>query len=414
MTNDIAEIDVRSIAAGGDGVGRLDRLAVFVPRTAPGDRVRARIAIQNRFARGTLLDVLEPSVDRIEPPCGHYRVDRCGGCQLQHLSYDAQLRAKAGIVRDSLQRIGKRQIELPQVRASEREWRYRTKLTLAMQRVDDGWVIGLHPYDDAAAVFQLADCPITDERVIAVWKEIMRASAFYPEASALRTAVRLLDAGAAVTVEGGARWRHADEFFAAVPSATELWWVPDDEPRRQLAARSTAPGEAHTGASFAQVNPVVARELQAYVVDRVRGYRPRSVIDAYAGVGDTAEPLARDGARVTAIELDRDAARRCAARLPSGSRVLTGRVEDLLARALPADVVIVNPPRGGLHDRVPGQLLRASPRPRAVVYVSCSPGTLARDLARLADYRLASIVSFDMFPQTAHVETVCELVPEAA
>jgi 23S rRNA (uracil1939-C5)-methyltransferase len=94
--------------------------------------------------------------------------------------------------------------------------------------------------------------------------------------------------------------------------------------------------------------------------------------------------------------------------------VLTGRVEDLLARALPADVVIVNPPRGGLHDRVPGQLLRASPRPRAVVYVSCSPGTLARDLARLADYRLASIVSFDMFPQTAHVETVCELVPEAA
>jgi len=141
--------------------------------------------------------------------------------------------------------------------------------------------------------------------------------------------------------------------------------------------------------------------------------RKGPVIDAYAGTGDTATMLATSGARVTAIELDREAAAVCAKRLPAGSRVLFGRVESLLMSALPADVVVVNPPRAGLHERVTTALERQSRRPRAIVYVSCDPATLARDLTRLPSYRIASIETFDMFPQTAHVETVCELVPTA-
>ena len=118
--------------------------------------------------------------------------------------------------------------------------------------------------------------------------------------------------------------------------------------------------------------------------------------------------------RVTAIELDRDAVARCASRMPESSHAIAGRVEDVLPSALPADVVMLNPPRAGLHERVPEILTRQVPRPRAILYVSCNPATLARDLTRLAAYRIASVVCFDMFPQTAHVETVCELVPEAS
>ena len=104
----------------------------------------------------------------------------------------------------------------------------------------------------------------------------------------------------------------------------------------------------------------------------------------------------------------------CAARLPAGSRSVVGRVENMMAKALPADLVILNPPRVGVHERVTRALEAREKRVRAIVYVSCDPATLARDIARLPSYRLVSLETFDMFPQTAHVETVCELEAAAA
>ena len=142
--------------------------------------------------------------------------------------------------------------------------------------------------------------------------------------------------------------------------------------------------------------------------------RPETAVDAYAGLGETALELARRGLTVTAIELDADAAAWSRTRLPPGSQSIAGRVEDVLGPALPADVVILNPPRAGVDRRVAEILDSARPAPRTVIYVSCDPATLARDVARMPAYRIASIESFDMFPQTAHVETVCELVPEAS
>jgi 23S rRNA (uracil1939-C5)-methyltransferase len=161
------------------------------------------------------------------------------------------------------------------------------------------------------------------------------------------------------------------------------------------------------------VNSAAAEQLHAHVIDVVMAHAPSVVIDAYAGAGATAIALAERGARVTAIELDAAAARWVAANLPAGSRSVVARVEDAIEGALPADVVIVNPPRAGVDERVTAAL-QESATPRAIVYVSCNPATLARDVLRLSRYRIASMTSFDMFPQTAHVETVCELVPEAA
>jgi 23S rRNA (uracil1939-C5)-methyltransferase len=406
-----AEIVIDSIAAGGDGVARADGIVIFVPRAARGDRLRVDLDTRKRFARGTIREILEPSPERVDPVCYHYRVDRCGGCQLQHLRYDAQLDAKRLIIRDSLARIGRRQVDPPEIEPSEAQWRYRRKLTLGMRRGHSrDWVIGLHPFDDPVNVFQLADCPITDERVVAIWRQVMDAHRHFPIADELRASVRLLDDGAAVVVEGGNAWPERLAFFEAVPGATALWWRPAHRARSLVASRGTPAA----GASFAQVNASMAARLHEFVLDRARDYDASTVLDAYAGSGATAIPLARAGARVTAIEADRDASALCAAALPEGSRAITARVEDVIAQLLPVDLVLVNPPRTGLHERVTSELQGAAQTPRAILYVSCDPPTLARDLARLPRYRIASLRAFDMFPQTAHVETVCELVPEAA
>jgi 23S rRNA (uracil1939-C5)-methyltransferase len=169
-----------------------------------------------------------------------------------------------------------------------------------------------------------------------------------------------------------------------------------------------------------QVNATLADALHAHVLELVRAAAPRRVCDAYAGSGRLSVALDADGVEVTAIERDARACRYAAARLSARARVLTGAVEDRLAEALPADVVVLNPPRAGCAPDVCAVLSAAvrgevsAPPPRRVVYVSCDPATLARDVRRLAGWRVAAVTCFDLFPQTAHVETVCLLLPEAA
>src|SRR6185295_2855914 len=195
--------------------------------------------------------LIVPSPQRTEPPCAHYRIDRCGGCQIQHLEYEFQLEAKRGIVRDALTRIGKRAVELPTIERSDRQWRYRRRLTLSMKRRRGGaWVMGLHPYDDPVGVFQLDDCPITDERVVAVWREIMAAAELLPPVLALRGAVLLAESEAVFSLEGPGEWTTASEFFDAVPAVATLWWKADGRGRALVARR----GAALSDPSFVQVN----------------------------------------------------------------------------------------------------------------------------------------------------------------
>jgi 23S rRNA (uracil1939-C5)-methyltransferase len=411
MTERVARVEIASVAAGGDGVGRTDGMVVFVPRTAPGDVALVRLASGKRFARGRLESLESASPLRVEPGCPHYTRDRCGGCQLQHLAYDAQLAAKGAIIGDALRRIGKRAVDTPVVVPSDAQWRYRRKLTLHLRRTGSTWTAGLHPYDDPVAVFDLHDCPITSEVVLAAWAELRPLFDLMPEERALRVAVRSTEQGASVVVEGGKAWPMAERLFAQAPSVSELWWHPEGGRLRQLFARD---GHAGAGASFVQVNARVAAALRSHVLERVRSHDPARVVDAYAGMGDMAVPLAADGRTVVAIELDRAAVESFRARLRAPSAALAGRVEDHLAEALPADVVLLNPPRAGVDARVAAALEGAARPPRAILYVSCDPATLARDISRMPRYRVASLRAYDMFPQTAHVETVCELVPEAA
>jgi 23S rRNA (uracil1939-C5)-methyltransferase len=405
-------LDITAIAAGGDGVARHDGLVVFVPRTAAGDRVSARVTSKGRFARGVLERVETPGAGRVTPECPHYVRDRCGGCQLQHLSVGAQRDAKAQIVRDAFARIGKREVPLPQVRVAGEPWRYRRKLTLALRWMGDAWRAGLHRAGAPDDIFALDDCLIADARVVAGFRDVMAQGArLLPRVPALRMSLRLAGDDLLLVVEGGERWPAARAFADAVTSVAASWWVNDEGDRRLLRDRRE---HASPGASFAQVNEAVAEAMGAHVHGLVMARTPRTVVDGYAGSGDHAVALAAQGVAVTAIELDAHASAWSAGRLHEPSRAVTARVEDALPAALPADVVLLNPPRAGVAPEVTSLLAGCDPKPRAIIYVSCDPATLARDVARLPGWRVASLTCFDMFPQTAHVETVCELVPEAA
>jgi 23S rRNA (uracil1939-C5)-methyltransferase len=405
----VVSVSIESIAAGGDGVGRKEGLVVFVPRTAPGDLATVQISGRGHFARGSLRSIVTASPVRIDPPCAHYARDKCGGCQLQHVTYDSQLAAKQMIIYDSLLRIGKRSIDPPAIERSPKEWRYRTKLTLAMRRRGARWIAGLHPYDDPVRVFPVSDCPITDRRVVSAWHEVMEADAYFPDAKELRGSIRITSGGPTLVMMGGQSWAARDQFSVAVPSLSAVWWEPaDDKPRRLLYDRRA---DRTPSASFAQVNAEMAEILQQHVLERARALGPRTAVDAYAGAGQIATSLSQDGVAVTAIELDPDASEWSSSTLRPPSRAVNGSVEDVLPTALPADLVILNPPRAGVDARVAETLEASASEIRGLIYVSCNPATLARDISRLPSYGIAGIRAFDMFPQTAHVETMCELRP---
>jgi len=418
-TETVANVRIDAIAAGGDGVGRIDGMVCFVPRSAPGDVAHVAYVPHARYARGRLLQVLEPSARRVAPTCRHYEADRCGGCQLQHLSGDAQRAARQHMVRDALQRVGHREVLLPEL-VSGAEWGYRERLTLALRPRGSGWIGGLHAFDDAGRVFALDECPIAHPRLLTCWtavRGLLRGLPVPHPESPLRLSLRLTGSSGdqvAVVVRGGSQWSEGAQWASRIrtadPGVSAVWWEREGSSAVQLA------GEPEPDVlAFAQVNPGVAGALRDHVRAIIRTLAPSSMIDAYCGRGELAESVARDGVCVTAIEADAVATTRATERLApwASCRVITGMVEDVLEAALPADLVVLNPPRRGVDIRATAMLANAAMRGvRAIVYVSCDPATLARDLSRLPRWRIDSLRCFDMFPQTAHVETVCVLIPE--
>lgn len=413
--SDVATVTIERIAAGGDGVARHDGMVVFVPRAVPGDVVSVSLLRQRTFARGRITELVTASPDREPAPCPHYDGDRCGGCQLQGLKYPAQLAVKSELVRDALVRIGKQHVDVVDVTPSPALFGYRNTLTLALKRDrmrPTGWMAGMYVAGESTQLFELKECLIAMPEVMAGWRQVLDAAANLPRAAELRATVRLLTAGGlALTVEGGTQWKQAaiDALVMSVPSLHAVWWIREDEVRALRYDRRTV---QEAGASFMQVNPAVAELLRAYVVTQVEALNPDTVVDAYAGSGALSVRLLRPGRRVTAIELDQEASAVAGAALRDDplSRVMTGRVEHLLPDGLPATVVILNPPRAGVDAVVPPLLSAPSATVQRIVYVSCDPATLGRDIARLGEgWRVSAVQAFDMFPQTSHVETVCTI-----
>lgn len=407
-----AVVRIRGIAAGGDGVATLeDGRTVFVPRSAPGDLVElASLRLQKRFARAAIGRMVEPGPGRVEPPCEHYVKDACGGCQVQHLDQASQQAARAEIVGSALRRLGKLDVGNPDVEPAPEPWGYRTRIALAVQA--GGRRIGFHRYDRASEVFDLRRCLIAHPRLQELWTAVRELRSQLPaglERIGLRQdregGLHLLFEPRDPKVWSGAAAFHAE--LVRKGQIVTIWWTPPGGAPRALAG---AP-EPYPATVFEQVNPAMGDRIRAWGLAQLGEVRGQHCWDLYAGVGDTALALAAAGASVQAVESDRRAVALAETRC-TGKAVewLAGRAEDKVTGLRQPDVVVTNPPRTGMDERVVAAV--AAAKPVRVLYISCDPATLARDLLRLGGrYRLTALRAFDLFPQTAHVETVALLEP---
>jgi 23S rRNA (uracil1939-C5)-methyltransferase len=403
----VTTLRIVRLATGGDGIGRMDDgRTVFVPRTATGDLVELTdLRLHRRYARARNSRVLEPSADRVEPLCPHYVHDECGGCQLQHIGTEPQREARRGFVGDALRRIGKLDTPDPEIVPSNQEFEYRTKITLAADA--DGGRIGLHPLDRPDRVFDLVRCHITSSELMALWAEVRERRALLP--SDLRRLVLRLDRSGRrhlLLVTAGAEGRTRAESLQGEldgrGAEVTVWLQPEGAEARAVSGAA----EPFPATAFEQVNPAMGDQVRAFALGALGDLEGRHVWDLYAGIGETTSALVRAGATVESVESDSRAVAQAEARGPAAERHV-GRVESVLGRLRRPRLVITNPPRTGMDARVGAGLERSAPE--RIVYVSCDPATLARDLTRLPSYRLAAATAFDLFPQTAHVETVAVL-----
>lgn len=399
---------------------RPDGRVVFVPRTAPGDRVALECIEEHaQWSRGRVIRVVEPGPDRREPPCPYYA--QCGACQLQHLSYEAQLRAKAEIVGDCLRRLGGLDVRMPDVVSSAGEFEYRNRVTFILRRGEDSVVAGYHRHLGADEIIDIDRCLLAEPAINGVWAALRQAwgpgARLLPQGGELRLTLRANEVGeVGLVIEGAEGPGPLETLLDRVGPLSAAWSLD-----RKGAVVSHAGAAAisdrwgaydlQVAAGFLQVNRDVAGKLEAYVREQSGELASRRVIDAYCGFGVRAMELAERGARVVGIDLDRRAiaaARDVATRRGLPVRFERASVERALARELPADLVILNPPRRGVARRVLDILNRGAAG--RLLYVSCDPATLARDLKHLnRTFSVEATRVFDMFPQTCHMEVVVTL-----
>ncbi len=435
VTSRPVELEIDSIAAGGDGVARDENgRVVFVPRTAPGDRVAVQVSEEKAsYARAIPISWSRNGPDRCEPGCALYA--GCGGCQLQHLTEAAQNQARRRVVGDALARIGRRSVAVPEPVTAGPRFGYRNRISLTVRRLADGVVAGYRALGEPDRVLDVPDCPLAEEAIRSAWRSLRKGwgtdAGALPAGTELRVTLRGSAAGrVALEVSGGV---HAPDgegegsgsptaVAEAIPGLESYHWTDAGGQRRRLFGTEAFQDcwgafELQLGpGAFLQVNRHVADVMEAYLDDRIGPVEGLRMLDLYAGVGTRAMRWALAGAEAIACEVSPDAVAcgRQAARLYGAPvRFLEDRVEQILAAVLPADVAVVNPPRAGLSRSVASQL--AAGGVRTLAYVSCDAATLARDLQRLGDgWRLAGVQPFDAFPQTAHVETIAWLERSAA
>ncbi|MBI1727702.1 MAG: 23S rRNA (uracil(1939)-C(5))-methyltransferase RlmD [Candidatus Rokubacteria bacterium] len=442
-------ITIDDLAFGGEGVGRADGYVVFVRGGVPGDRLNVRLdQARSRFGRGTIEAIEIPSPHRVEAPCPYF--GRCGGCRLQHVDYQAQLSFKSKQVADALERLGGLgPVDVRPILAAAETYGYRNKMEFTIARAGDGagLTVGLHEAERYDAVLDIERCLLQSDRMNALLDEARRFFA----ASGLTAWEQ--DSGEGLLRflmlrEGYGTGESMVNIVTSSPAVSEL--APLAE---RLSAREPRPtsvvvnvnskkasvavgveehllgGRDHiresvgglefqvSANSFFQTNTAQAQRLFALVVGSAGLTGGETVLDLYSGTGAISLQLATRcrwvyGVEVTQAAVD-DAARNAAANGIANCTFLAGEVRfvlpSLIAQGISAQVVVADPPRAGFHPKALRALLQLGPA--RIVYVSCNPATLARDLGELVrgGYRLEWVQPVDMFPHTPHIEAVARL-----
>ncbi len=391
-TGELREIEVESLAYGGAGVGRTSGQVIFVPLTAPGDRALVEVTeVKDRFLRGRIREIQLPSPDRAEHLCGSY--GKCGGCHYQHLEYEKQIYWKQAQVNDALVRIGGLDSPpLAPIIPSPMIYHYRGKADFhAAKDTDHRFRVGFHQ-EESNLMVEIDTCEIADWSIN----------------SALRSVREDIGAGK----------------IPSLPPRLPIWSSPDGKGLICMNAKGTVVRQVKDrflsvpATGFFQANLYLVNRLVELVVELSALEGSETVVDCYCGSGLFSLFLADRAGRLFGIEADV-----AALNLARRNLTLAGRKEALffagdvgralrerfLREEIKIDVLVLDPPRPGLAKEVMAGIF--SLRPCRLVYVSCNPATLARDIKHLTagGYLLRSLHPLDMFPQTAHIEVVALL-----
>ncbi len=441
------ELQVDSLAYGGNGVARLNGFVVFVRRGLPGDRVRARVTkVKRGFAEALATEVLEPSVHRVEAPCAHYPA--CGGCRFQDLDYAVQAAAKEEQVRDALQRIGGiADAPVEPILTASSQFFYRNKLEYSFTQTPSGPALGFHKAGRWDEVLEVERCWLTTDLGNAIrnavrdWAREEGLVAYdqteqtgYLRHLVVREGRNTGQALVLLVTAPGEKFErgYLVEVLTRFPEVKSIHWAINDSPSEVTNLPSTllwgedAIEEELLGHrfrirpnAFLQTNTEMAEQLYALAIEYAGLTGAETVYDLYCGTGTIGLAMAKHSLTVWGVDISEESIA-CALENTdlngiANAAFFAGNVgqalEELAERAGPPDVVVVDPPRAGLAGKAlrrTGEL--GAPR---LVYVSCNPTTPASDVKVLrADYgyELVRTKPVDMFPHTPHVETVSLLV----
>lgn len=445
--NSVYTLEITGYTAEGMGVARLEGRVVFVPGTIQGERWKVQLLKVNKnvaWGRGTQLIV--PSPERVEPDCPLY--GRCGGCQFRHMTYEEELRAKRQRIQDALSRLGGVELELGPVLGAEDIFRYRNKVQFPVSMEKQGLAVGYYR-SRSHDVLDAPDCPLQPQSVTALrvafkgWMEEYEVSPYEEKTGTglvRHLYVRTNSRGEALVcvVVNGKKLPREEELVQALRGAEAglagvvlnentrdtnvilgqdyhtLWgrdWL--EEELCGLTFRLSVP-------SFFQINRSQTQRLYALAMEFAQLSGEETVLDLYCGIGTISLALAKGARKVIGAEIVPQAIEDAKANARRNGLENTeffcgdaGAVADKLAHeGVRPHVICVDPPRKGLGEEVPAIL--AGMGPGRIVYVSCDPATLSRDVKRFGalGYRAVRAQGVDLFPRCAHVETVVLLEKE--
>ncbi|MBC2305084.1 23S rRNA (uracil(1939)-C(5))-methyltransferase RlmD [Listeria booriae] len=443
--NDCLDVVFEDLTHDGNAVAKIDGYPIFVPQGLPDEIAQIKVLKTNKnYGFGKIIELTKESADRVTPPCLVY--SQCGGCQLQHLSYDGQLRMKQKQVAQVMKRIGKQDVEVLPTLGMENPWNYRNKAQVPVGFVNGRLVAGFYQ-QRSHQIIDMNTCLIQQEEnneVIQTARAIFAEYHVEPYDETTRKGVlrHLMTRFATTTgelmlviVTKKLNFPNKAEIMAelqkSIPELTSLVQnvntantnVIFGEQTVVLAGREYIMDTIHgisfaiSARSFYQVNPEQTEILYAEALKLAGLTGEETVIDAYCGIGSISLCLAKEAKHVYGVEIVPHAIEdaRANAKLNKMDNVTfaVGKAEEVIPdwfkQGIKADVLVVDPPRKGCDDALLQTILKM--KPKRVVYVSCNPATLARDMLVLTEggYEAKMVQPVDMFPQTTHVECVTVL-----
>jgi len=415
---------ITGMAFGGAGILRHEGFVLFIPYTAVGETVRCQVTkVSKNFAHAELLEVIQPVKERVTPLCPYYGT--CGGCQLQHLHYAAQLTHKHEVVQEALKKIGGFVgVPVQPVHPSTSQWAYRRHVRLSMLQEGEHFAVG-YIANDHQTLLKVLECPIFTANN-EVFQEIQQIAA------SLRSPISQKGNVTLFKNEEGRGFLCVMRFEKQLPVNFETVMTESLKNSLWTGFQGIAPGKVKSCGvnkttlsvagltvrcspnTFVQNHPDQSASIYQEVARQ--SSQVSTILDLYCGIGILSLILGKQGAQVLGIEENPEsiefAIRNAKTNLLPNVQFKQGDVAKELPK-LPffkqADIVILNPPRIGLDSKVIQAFARV--QPKKLIYISCMPSTLARDLKKLGafGYRITSCKPYDMFPQTAHVETLVTL-----